>query len=175
MTIVETPETPIPHAEAARQLLENLRSMQATIDGFGIPPAPLDRQSRPRNFRLLPDGLFASLAVALETSPPWAAGIELTPAEIRDMLRYGEAYLPVADELERFARGIRHLVATRRAKVGRKAASAYQIAKGLNLLADVALLVPEVESMKRAITDRRRRKDSATLPKPGPKSSSGSP
>lgn len=171
MTIVETP---VSHTEAARQLLANLRSMQATIDGFAFPSSPLDPQSRPRNFRLLPDGLFASLAVALETSPPWAAGIELTPAEIRDMLRYGEAYLPVADELERFARGIRYLVGMRRAKVGRKAASAYQIAKGLNLLGDIALLVPEVESMKRAIKDRRRRKDSTTPSGSGPQSS-GSP
>lgn len=170
-----TIETPVSHAEATRQLLETLRSMQATIDGFAFPSTPLDRQSRPRNFRLLPDGLFASLAVALETSQPFAAATELTPGEIHDMFRYGEAYLPVADELERFARGIRHLVATRRAKVGRKAASAYQVAKGMNLLADDALLVPEAESMKRAITDRRRRKDSATQPKPGPKSSSGSP
>lgn len=172
MTIVDIPVTPVPHAEAARQLLENLRTMQTTIDGFGF-PSP-DRQSRPRNYRLLPDGLFSSLAVALETSPPWAAGIDLTPGEIRDMLRYGEAYLPVADELERFARGIRRLVAARRATVGRKAASAYQVAKGLNLLDD-DVLVPEVESMKRAIKDRRRRKDSTPQPDPSIKSPSSSP
>jgi hypothetical protein len=174
MTNVETPETPIPHAEAARQLLENLRTMQATIDGFGIPPAPLDRQSRPRGHRLLPDGMFASLAVALEASQQFAAATDLMPGEIRDMLRYGEAYLPVADELERFARGIRYLVGMRRAKVGRKASSAYRVGQAMNLLADDALLVPEVESMKRAIKDRRRRKDSTT-PSGSDPQSSGSP
>jgi len=167
-------DTPVPHTEAARQLLENLRAMQATIDGFGIPPAPLDRQSRPRGHRLLPDGMFASLAVALEASQPFAAATDLTPGEIRDMLRYGEAYLPVADELERFARGIRYLVGMRRSKVGRKASSAYRVGQAMNLLADDALLVPEVESMKRAIKDRRRRKDSTTPSEPGPQSS-GSP
>ena len=44
------------------------------------------------------------------------------------MLRYGEEYLPFVDALERFARGIRHTVFARRAKVDRVASSAYRIA-----------------------------------------------
>ena len=175
MTIVETPVTPVPHAEAARQLLETLRSMQGSIDGFTIPPTPLDRQARPRGHRLLPDGMFASLTVALESSQQFAAATDLTSGEIHDMLRYGEAYLPFADELERFARGIRYLVAMRRAKVGRKAASAYRIGQAMNLLTDDALAVPEVESMKRAIKDRRRRKDSTPQPVPSTQSPGKSP
>lgn len=85
-----------------------------------------------------------------------AAGVSLTATDIRDMLRHGEAYLPVADELERFARGIRHTVGLSRAKVGRVAGSAYTIAKGLNLLVDVSLPVPEIDSMKRAFGRRRK-------------------
>ncbi|HEV7240912.1 MAG TPA: hypothetical protein VGQ36_16860 [Thermoanaerobaculia bacterium] len=159
---MSTTEVPVSHVEAALRLLENLRTMQSSIDGFIIPPSPLDRQSRPRGHMLLPNDFFVSLAVALESSPQFAASLQaamisLTPAEIRDMLRYGEAYLPVADELERFARGIRHTVRIRRAKIGRVAASAYRVAKGLNLLVDVSLPVPEVESMKRAFGTRRRK------------------
>jgi len=172
---MSTVETPISHAEAALQLLANLRSMQSSIGGFVIPPTPLDRQARPRNHRMLPDRFFESLAVALDSSTPFASMVKLTPAEIRDMLRHGEAYLPVADELERFARGIRHMVAMRRATVGRVASSAYRIAQGLNLLVDVSLPVPEVESMKRAIVERRRRGATTPAPEPGPAPANGSP
>ena len=154
-------EVPVSHAEAARQLTESLRAMQSTIDGFVLPPSPLDAKSRLGGHRLLPDAFFVELAVALESSEQFVAAlkavsIQLTPAEIRDMLRYGEAYLPFADALERFARGIRHTVFARRAKVGRVASSAYRIAQGMNLLVDVSLPVPQAESMKRAFKRRRK-------------------
>jgi len=66
--------------------------MQSTIDGFVLPTKPLDAQSRLRGYRALPDAFFVELAVALESSEPFAgalkaASIQLTPAEIRDMLR----------------------------------------------------------------------------------------
>ncbi|HJQ35677.1 MAG TPA: hypothetical protein VKB93_00930 [Thermoanaerobaculia bacterium] len=154
---MSTAETPQTHAEAALRLVETLRSLQSGIPGFVIPPAPLDRQVRPRGHRLLPDRFFESLAVALDSSPQFAASVKLTSTEIRDMLRYGEAYLSVAAELERFARGIKFGVASLRANVGRRASSAYLVAQGMNLIVDVDLPVPEVESMKRAIKERRRK------------------
>jgi hypothetical protein len=170
MSVTEA-EVPISHADAARQLTESLRAMQSTIDGFVLPPQPLDAQSRLRGHRLFPDAFFVELAVALESSERFlaalkAVSIQLTPAEIRDMLRYGEAYLPFADALERFARGIRHTVFARRAKVGRVSASAYRIAQGMNLLVDVSLPVPQAESMKRAFGKRRRKPASEPGPAP---------
>jgi hypothetical protein len=150
------------HTEAARRLLENLRAMQDAIEGFVLPPTPMDFRSRPRGHSLLPTPFFLALAVALESSPQLSAalqgaGVSLTPAEVRDMLRHGEAYLPVAEALERFARGLRYSVALRRGKVGRVASAAYAIAKGLNLLVDAAVAVPETDAMKRAFGNRRRR------------------
>ena|SRR5689334_4941762 len=168
-------EVPVPHAEAARRLIESLRTMQSTIEGFAIPPKPVDAQSRRlRGHQAFPDAFFVELAVAMESSEPFAsalkaASIQLTPAEVRDMLRYGEAYLPFADALERFARGVRHTVFSRRAKVGRVASSAYRIAQGMNLLVDVSLPVPQAESMKRAVTPRRK-----PVPEPGPVATGGS-
>jgi len=168
-------EVPVSHAEAARRLIESLQAMQSTIEGFVIPPQPLDAQSRLRGHRLFPDAFFVELAVAMESSEPFvgalkASSVQLTPAEIRDMLRYGEAYLPFADALERFARGIRHTVFARRAKVGRVASSAYRIAQGMNLLVDVSLPVPQAESMKRAFGSRRK-----PAAKPEPPRPAGSP
>jgi len=162
---------PVSHAEAARLLSESLRAMQSTIEGFVLPPQPLDAQSRLRGHRLLPDAFFLELAVAIESSEAFvkaleAASLQLTPAEIRDMLRYAEAYLPFADALERFARGVRHTVFARRASVGRKASSAYRIAQGMNLLVDVSVPVPQAESMKRAFGNRRRKP--APVPEPVP-------
>jgi hypothetical protein len=170
MSVTEV-EVPVSHTEAARQLTESLRAMQSTVDGFVLPPKPLDAQSRLRGHRLFPDAFFVELAVALESSEPFAgalkaSSIQLTPAEIRDMLRYGEAYLPFADALERFSRGIRHTVFARRAKVGRVASSAYRIAQGMNLGVDVSLPVPQAESMKRAFGTRRRKPVSPPVPVP---------
>ena len=165
---MSTNESLMTHGEVAQRLLEALRAMQGNISGFTIPPTPLDRQARVRGHRSYPESFFIAFAVALESSPQLAAalqaaGVSLTPAEIRDMLRYCDAYLPIADELERFARAIRHSVGLRRAKVGRVAASAYKVAQGLNLLADVPQPVRELDSMRRAFISRRRK---ATEPAP---------
>jgi hypothetical protein len=170
MSIAEA-EVPVSHAEAARQLTESLRAMQSTVDGFVLPPQPLHANTRLRAHQSLPDAFFVQLAVALESSESLAAAlkaasIQLTPAEIRDMLRYGEAYLPFADALERFARGIRHTVFSRRSKVGRVASSAYRIAQGMNQVVDVSLPVPQAESMKRVFSSRRRKPVSQPAPVP---------
>src|SRR5215210_3685678 len=155
MSTVEEPT--IPYSEAALELLAQFRALLSIIPGFIIPPTPLERQSRPRGHRLLPDAFFEALAVALETSPAFAAAVLITAAQIRDMLRYSEAYLPLADEVERFARGFRYAVAKRRAYVGTLAVSAYKVAQAMNLLPDISLSVPEAESMKQAIVSRRRK------------------
>jgi hypothetical protein len=160
-------ETVLSHAEEARRILESLRALQGGIKGFAVPATPLDPQIRPRGHRLLPDRFFERLATALDSSPQFAVMTTLKPAEIRDMLRYGEAYLPLADELERFARGIRYGVAIRRSTVGRAASAAYRVATSMNLLVDVDLPVPQVESMKRAIVDSRRKPEPAQ-PAPAP-------
>jgi hypothetical protein len=153
-------EVPVGQYEAALRHLETLRAMQTSIDGFVMPPTPRDARSRPRGYSALPISFFVSLAVALESSPHLAATLleakaPISAAEIRDMLRHGEALLPLAEEMERFARGIRHTVFLRRGNVGRIAAAAYRIAKELNLLQDASVPVPEVESMKRAVTRRK--------------------
>ena len=171
MSVTEA-EVPVSHADAARQLTESLRAMQSTIDGFVLPPSPLDAQSRLRSHLAFPDAFFVELAVALESSEPLAGALKaalipLTPVEIRDMLRYGEAYLPFADALERFARGMRHTVFGRRAKVGRMSSSAYRIAKGMNLVVDVSLPVPQTEAMKRAFKRRRKPVSPPGPPAPG--------
>ena len=156
-------EVSISHSEAAQHLLESLRTMQDSIDGFVMPPFPMDSRSRPRGHSRLTPQFFVALAVALEQSPQLvaalqAAGIQLTAADIRDMLRHGEAYQTVADELERFARALRHTVSLRRASVGRLAVSAYAFAKAMNLLVDVSIPVPETDTMRRSFPASRRRK-----------------
>lgn len=163
-------EVPVSHAETARRLTESLLAMQSTIEGFVIPPKPLDAQTRLRGHVRYPDAFFIELAVAIESSEAFAnalkaASIQTTPAEIRDMLRYGEAYLPFADALERFARGIRYAVLTRRAALGRVGSAAYGIAKGMNLLVDVSVPVPQTDAMKQAFSKRRRK---AATPPPTP-------
>ena len=169
-----TNESPITHNEAAFRLRASLRTLQGTIDGFVMPPTPLDRQSQLAAQRgKFPDAFFLALAIAIESSTQLAEvikarAIALTPDDIRDMLRYGEAYLPLAVELERFARAIRYTVGLRRSKVGVAASAVYTIAKGLNLLGDLSLPVPEVDSMRRAFGTRRRKAAQAPASAPVP-------
>src|ERR1041385_5093032 len=82
-------EVPVSHAEAARRLIESLQAMQSPIEGFVIPPQPLDAQSRLRGHRLFPDAFFVELAVAMESSEPFvgalkASSVQLTPAGVRE-------------------------------------------------------------------------------------------
>lgn len=73
---MSTIEVPVPHLEAALRLLENLRTMQGSIDGFVTPPSPIDRLSRPRGHRQFKDVFFVALAVALESSPQFVASLQ---------------------------------------------------------------------------------------------------
>jgi len=151
-----------PYTGAALRMIQRLRAMHDEIEDFDLPPTPLNRHTRPSGPARYPNSFFDALASALETSRPLAAALEaaaipLTPAAIRDMLRYDESYQLVAEEAERFARGVRYTISRRREKIGRLAAAAYAMAKGMNLHLDMSQPVPEVEAMRRAFGPRRRK------------------
>jgi len=151
-------EVPISPLEVARALSEKLQAaLQSSIPGFTVLPEPLNRRDRPRGHRNLPDRFFEALAVAIEKSPEFAGAVRVTSAQIREMLQFCAAFLALANDLERFARGIRYLVGTRRANVGRLASSAYRIAKAMNVLVNLGPPVPQVTEMQEAIKERRRK------------------
>ena len=149
MTVIETP---VSHAAVAQELVQKIRALQALVPGFELLSLPLDRFQRPRGHRILPDSFFAPLELALTREPRFADSVAITPHLIRDMRDHGEAFLPVAVEAERFARGIRRSVAMKRGNVGKLAVDAYRLGQAMNL---AGLIVPEVEDIKASLTRRR--------------------
>jgi len=148
-------ETPMSHKQVAEELIVRIRSLSQSVPNFQLPSLPLDRYARPRGQRILPDSFFVPLERALVRSPRFADVVAIKPFDIQDMMEYGAAYLPVAVEAERFARGIRYSVGAKRGEVGKLGVEAYRVARSMNLALDLGLLVPEVEEMKVSITRRR--------------------
>lgn len=148
---------PINHTETARGYLARVRALRDDLRDFSFGPTggPVMAVTVPA---ALPVRFLEAVAVAVEASPQLALASELDVAELRDVIRFSEAMTPVADELELIARGIRHTVALRRAKVGMRALRAYQIAKGLNRYDDrAAPHVPHLENLKRTLRRGRLR------------------
>jgi hypothetical protein len=147
-------------------LVEQIRSMQALVPGFELLTQPLDRFQRPRGHQSLPESFFVPLELALKRAPRFAESVAITPLLIRDMLDHGTAFLPVAVEAERFARGIRRAVFMKRGDVGKLAFDAYRLAQAMNLALDIGLVVPEVEDIKASFRSRRRAAAPAATPAP---------
>ena len=164
MTVIETP---VSHATAAQELVQKIRSLQPLVPGFELLSTPLDRFQRPRGHQSLPDSFFAPLELALTREPRFAQSVAITPVAIRDMLDHGAAFLPVAVEAERFARGVRRAVFLKRGNVGKLAVDAYRLAQAMNVALDIGLVVPEVEDIRASFPARRR------APAPAPKTDPG--
>lgn len=161
MTVIETP---VSHAAVAQELVQKIRALQALVPGFELLSLPLDRFQRPRGHRALPDSFFAPLELALTREPRFAESVAITPLLIRDMRDHGAAFLPVAVEAERFARGVRRSVAIKRGNVGKLAIDAYRLGQAMNLALDAGLIVPEVEDIKASFPSRRRAAAPAETP-----------
>ena len=153
MTVIETP---VSHAKAAEELVQKIRALQVLVPGFELVSPPLDRLQRPRQHRTLSDSFFLPLELALTRVPRFAESVTITPQLIRDMLDHGAAFLPVAVEAERFARGVRRAVFMKRGNVGKLAVDAYRLAQAMNMALEGGLIVPEVEDIKASFPARRR-------------------
>src|SRR6185503_18434509 len=102
MTTVEITETPISHAEAAQQRVEELRRWRELIPHFVLPTS-MDETRRLSAAASVSPEFIELTNVVVANQPALARNDGTTPAEVRDLLSYAEAYVPLADELEAFA------------------------------------------------------------------------
>jgi len=128
-TAVST-EATNPHVEAAQACLQELRLMRDQIPRFLIP------ESSKETWRLtsaasVPPEFVELTAVAVANQKTLARDEGATPAEIRDLLRYAEAYSPLADELEAMAQFVRFSVSAARNAAGSEALTTYALAQRL--------------------------------------------
>jgi hypothetical protein len=150
VSAIETNPETNPYTEVAQARLQELRLMRDQIPHFRTPSQPKETQRLSISGSVPPE--FVELtAVAITNEKALAPGDGVSPAETRDLMKYGEAFTPLADELEALAYYIRHSVAVARSKAGRQALTTYALAQRLAKQPETAHLAPYVADMRRAL------------------------
>jgi hypothetical protein len=152
------------YSDGAQAFVDQLRRMRETIPHFAIPTLKSDRQTL-ASLASVPAAFIELTAMARTNSVSLVRGGATTPAETRDLMAYGDAYNPVADELEAFAQFIRYSIAAAKAKAADEALNTYALARRLARRAAHADLAPHVADMRRALGNRGRRPKAASARK----------
>jgi hypothetical protein len=141
---------PNPHTEAAQQRVNDLRIMRDLIPRFVVPASP--RETARLGSAASVSAEFVELAaMAVANEIGLVRGGAVPPAEVRDLMRYADAYGPVADEFEAFAHFLRHSVTAARNRAGTEALTTYSLAQRLAKRAEYAGLAARVADMRRAL------------------------
>jgi hypothetical protein len=159
---VSATPTPVSYTDAAQEMVAQTRAMRQQVPKLVIPSSTREG-SRLSNAASVPPEFVELSAVSVTNSAPLVREGGLGPEETRDLIRYANAFDPVADELEALAQFIRHSTLAARNKAGREALTTYAVAKVLAKHPETADLVPVVEDMRRALGRTRKSK-----PKPAP-------
>jgi hypothetical protein len=139
-----------PHVDAAQARVQELRLMRDQIPHFLIPESPRE-VLRLNSAASVPRQFVELTAMAVSNQKSLTRGESTTPAEIRDLLQYAEAYGPLADELEALAQFIRFSVSAARNTAGSEALTIYSLAQRLSKRRENAGLAPHVADMRRAL------------------------
>lgn len=143
------------HTEAAQLRVEELRKWREQIPRFAIPETA-DATQRLSQAAAV-SAVFIELtnmAVANQTALVRADGTP--PSEIRDLVAYADAYVPLADELEALAQFIRYSTTSARNLAGTEALTTYSLAQRLAKQRRYAHLRPHVADMRRALGKQRK-------------------
>ncbi len=155
-TVVSTEVTSAnSHTESAQARLQELRQTRALIPHLVIPESAKDRV-RMNNVASVPPEFVELTTVAVANETSLVRGDAATPAEVRDLMSYAEAYGPYADELEAFAQFVRHSVTAARHQAGMEALTTYSLAQRLAKRPRTAHLAPYVADMRRALGRMRK-------------------
>jgi hypothetical protein len=170
---IELPPVELPassHSDGAQAFVDQLRRMRETIPHFAIPTLKNGRQTL-NSVSSLPAAFIELTAMARTNSISLVRADATTPTETRDLMSYGEAYNPVADELEAMAQFIRYSIAAAKAKAGVEALTTYALACRLARRPEHADLAPHVADMRRALGNRGKRSKAVLAsknPQPAP-------
>ncbi|HXA20221.1 MAG TPA: hypothetical protein VN380_24800 [Thermoanaerobaculia bacterium] len=165
VTEVPVPDTPSSRADAAQVLVAEVRAMRDRVPDLVIPDSKGATQKLV-SVASVPPQFVELTAVAVTNSEALVRKGGADAAQLRDLLRYADAYEPFADELEALAQFVRHSVVTARHKAGTEALATYAIAQRLAKLPETADLAPHVADMRRALGKRGRSSKAKTAPVP---------
>jgi len=146
----EIEPTPLSHVDAAQQRIQELRRWQETIPHFVMPASP-DATQRLSSAASVSAEFIELTNVAVANQPALVRSDGATPAEVRDLVSYADAYSPLADELEAFAQFVRHSVKNARNIAGSEALTTYSLAQSLAKRRKTAFLATYVADMRRAL------------------------
>jgi hypothetical protein len=155
----DLPATPTttPYFDAAQAMVSQTRAMRQQVPKLVIPSSSR-AGSRLSNAASVPREFVQLSTVSVTHSAPLVREGALTPEQTLDLIRYADAFDPVADELEALAQFIRHSTLTARHKAGSEALTTFAVAKALARQPATADLVPYVEAMRRALGRTRKSK-----------------
>jgi hypothetical protein len=147
--------SPSIHSATAQLRLEELRQWREQIPRFAIPETA-DATRRLSSAASVPFVFIelTNVAVANQTALVRADGTP--PAEVRDLVAYADAYVPLADELEALAQFIRYSTTAARNQAGTEALTTYSLAQRLAKEKRYAHLKPHVADMRRALGKYRK-------------------
>ena len=138
------------YAEAAQERVLELRRWREQIPNFVI-PATTDATVRLNSAASVSPAFIELTNVAIANQPVLVRAKGRTPAQVRDMVAYADAYAPLADELEALAKFVRHSTALARNAAGVEALTTYALAQRLAKQPGNGALVPYVADMRRTL------------------------
>jgi hypothetical protein len=149
-----------PHAEAAKVLIDKIRSLREEIPRF----VPEEKSLTPVLARRgrVPDVGLELASVAIQRSPRLEIAAGSDAASLRDSFAFALAYMSVAKELQAMARGVLHTIRLERARAGMSALDIYAVARRLSKQADGVELAPFVEDMAKLLKHKQPRKTNST-------------
>ena len=108
--------SPNAHAETALERVLELRKWRDQIPNFSVPETK-DAARRLAPAASVPNEFIELTNMAVANEPALVRGDSATPAELRDLVAYAEAFDPVADELEALAAFLRYSTTAARSAV----------------------------------------------------------
>ena len=153
---LEDPVVPVPnHAEAAQLRVEELRKWRGQIPRFAIPETADATRRLSQAASISPVFIeLTNIAIANQAALVRADG--MPAAEIRDLVAYSDAYVPLADELEALAQFIRYSTTAARNLAATESLTTYSLAQRLAKQRRYAHLKPHVADMRRALGKQRK-------------------
>jgi len=148
---------PNTHAAMAQQRVEELKQWREQIPRFAIPETT-DEVRRLSAAASVPPVFIELTNVAIANQSALVRTDGAPPAEVRDLLSYADAYVPLADELEALAQFIRYSTTAARNLAGTEALTTYSLAQRLAKQKRYAHLKPHVADMRRALGKQRKPK-----------------
>jgi hypothetical protein len=129
--------------------MERIEAWRQEVPDFDL-PLPAGNRRKLAAARLVPNDFVEQMCAAMEGDELLTRG-GIGADQLRDLILYALAYGPVADEMERLAKEMRHSVDTAKVKAGAEALITFKVAERLAALPGNEHLVPMVETMRRTL------------------------